>query len=123
MSGMIFLLIVLLFVASCGFWVLVILRAIVRFLFDRPASVLAPAPQPPSYNDDAAMREGWAVFECDDGALRIQRLDSPEAGGPVFISDAAARAFVVERASKGSAMHQDALRLTSRIMRARRVTS
>lgn len=69
------------------------------------------------YNDKSAKWEGWALFLCDDGRLRIQRLDDPQSCGPdhpidpVFDSDDAAIAFVARRAAEGSFPHKDAMRL------------
>jgi len=59
--------------------------------------------------------EGWAVFECDDGRLRIQRLDSPQDARPsnpfepMFPSDIAALQYVRKRAAEGSQYHREAL--------------
>lgn len=67
------------------------------------------------YNDLDAKREGWALFTCDDGRIRIQRLDDPQSCGddfpaePVFASDDQAIAFVRKRASEGSFPHKDAM--------------
>ena len=71
-----------------------------------------------SHTDDYdAKLDGWAIFECDDGALRIQRLDDPRAfkesmpEAPLFDSDAHAIAHVRKRASEGSEMHLRAMML------------
>lgn len=67
------------------------------------------------YNDTQAKREGWALFECDDGKTRIQRLDDPQSvdesypAEPVFDSDEAAIAFVQAKAAEDSPMHSAAL--------------
>ena len=69
------------------------------------------------YNDDAAKREGWAVFECDDGVLRIQRLDTPQDAfqdlpfEPMWKSDDDAISYVTKQASAGSELHKAALAL------------
>jgi hypothetical protein len=68
-------------------------------------------------DDYDAKREGWALFECDDGALRIQRLDDPQSCGeefpaePPFANDGEAVAHVSRRAGEGSAMHLRAMML------------
>jgi hypothetical protein len=73
-------------------------------------------------DDYDAKREGWALFECDDGALRIQRLDDPRAfaadmpDAPIFASDADAIAYVLRRAGEGSAMHMRAMLLHNDIL-------
>ena len=67
------------------------------------------------YDDRAAKLEGWAVFWCDSGRLRIMRLDCPsDADGslpsqPMFESDVAAMAHVRKRAGAGSRSHIAAL--------------
>jgi hypothetical protein len=63
-----------------------------------------------------AKREGWSLFECDDGRLRIQRLDFPyDSTGrpidPLFDSDESAVQFVKDLADTGSSFHQVTLRL------------
>lgn len=82
--------------------------------------------QGPGYNDAEAKQEGWALFECDDGYYRIQKLDNlnpdeflreqehrekwPNAC-PRFVSDYAALTHVIQRANAGSMMHKIALGL------------
>lgn len=69
------------------------------------------------YNDYAAMLEGWALFECDDGILRIQRLDCPNEAidtlpeQPMFDNDDKAIEYVSTKAREGSEMHRAALKL------------
>jgi len=69
------------------------------------------------YYDDAAKREGWALFECDNGKLQIQRLDTPQDAfpdlpfEPMWESGGDAIAHVEERANTGSEMHKAALAL------------
>lgn len=67
-------------------------------------------------DDIQAKREGWALFACDDGKTRIQRLDDPQSTGldnmpldPVFADDDAAIAYVRHRAQDGSRLHCEAL--------------
>lgn len=63
--------------------------------------------------DEEAKCEGWAVFECDDGKLYIQRIDDmpmtmacigePYHGpGTLFDNDEAARSWVRKRANDGA---------------------
>ena len=76
-----------------------------------------PGARHDEYNDDDAKREGWALFECDDGYLRLQVLDCPRdvdpsyPDHPLFDSDDAAIAHVRNQAAKGSSMHAAALAL------------
>lgn len=69
------------------------------------------------YDDYAAKQEGWAIFLCDDGLLRLQRLDYPSDVNPelpdmpIFKSDDAAMEYVAERARGGSENHIAALLL------------
>ena len=62
-------------------------------------------------------QEGWAVFQCDDGHLEIQRLDCPSdavstnPGEPMFASDDEAIAYVRRCAEQGSRYHREALAL------------
>jgi hypothetical protein len=68
-------------------------------------------------DDYDAKLEGWALFECDDGALRIQRLDDPQSCGDefpaeaLFANDGEAIAHVSKRAGEGSALHLRAMML------------
>ncbi len=67
------------------------------------------------YDDQAAKLEGWALFLCDDGCLRIQRLDCPKDANeilphePIFESDVKALYYVANKAVHGSSMHAAAL--------------
>jgi hypothetical protein len=67
------------------------------------------------FDETRAHREGWGLFRCDDGRVRIQRLDFPPDADaslpdePLFKSDADAISFVVFYARSGSAYHQSAL--------------
>lgn len=60
--------------------------------------------------DQAAKHEGWSVFQCDDGYLRIQRLDSPSdvdeslPHEPMFASDQAA----IRHVQSGTMPHHNA---------------
>lgn len=69
------------------------------------------------YDDRAAKLEGWAIFECDDGYLRLLRLDCPNDADeslprePIFASDQQAREHVMDCANAGSACHAAALEL------------
>jgi hypothetical protein len=69
------------------------------------------------YDDNAAKHEGWALFECDDGLLRLQRLDCPSDAipelpmQPLFKSDDKAMEYVKTRAASGSENHIAALAL------------
>jgi len=65
-------------------------------------------------NHDAAMREGWDVFDCDldpEGRhqFQLQRIDTPEDGTPLFPDDRDAWQHVVMRARARSALHRAAL--------------
>jgi hypothetical protein len=61
------------------------------------------------FDNTQAFREGWGLFMCDDGLLRVQRLDDPQSanleGAPVFGSDDDAIIWVAERGRVGSAYH------------------
>ncbi len=66
------------------------------------------------FDNTAASREGWALFDCGpdpDGRaqLQLQRLDTPADGEPPFADDRDAWALVVLRARAGSALHRTAL--------------
>jgi hypothetical protein len=69
------------------------------------------------YDDYDAKREGWALFECDDGTLQLQRVDVPSdvdpalPSDPLFVSDEAAMEYVKARAAQGSELHIAALAL------------
>jgi hypothetical protein len=69
------------------------------------------------YDDSAAKLEGWAVFECDDGFFRIQRLDCPKDSveslphEPIFNSDNEAIIHVAKKALEGSENHKIAVNL------------
>ena len=69
------------------------------------------------YNDAEAKSEGWALFECDDNYLRIQKVDCPKDCDerlpvePIIPSDYDALTHVIRRASEGSVMHKVALSL------------
>ena len=72
----------------------------------------------PAVNDvSVAYREGWSLFLCDDGKLRIQRLDFPadacmdNPDDPIFASDDEALEHVTRRALAGSEVHKLALTL------------
>ena len=69
-----------------------------------------------------SVAEGWSIFDCgcrQDGSrwLEIQRIDSPEAGTPVFADDSDAWRHVVARARAGSALHLRALQMIDPIER------
>ena len=79
----------------------------------------APA-VPPSldtFDHNATIAEGWAVFDCGrqpDATPRVelQRIDCPEDGSePRFEDDQDAWRHVVSRAREGSALHLAALGL------------
>lgn len=59
------------------------------------------------YDDEVAKAAGWALFQCDDGILRIQKLDESNR----FESDQEAIEYVRAGAALGSQMMQAALRL------------
>jgi len=66
------------------------------------------------FNQDAARREGWDVFDCDldpegQHQFQLQRIDTPEDGTPPFPDDRDAWQHVVTRARAGSALHRAAL--------------
>lgn len=72
-----------------------------------------------SWSSTQAAKEGWSIFQTDDGDLNIQRLDCPadhscEVFGelplePVFETDEKALDFVISRAKQGSRYHLDSL--------------
>ena len=61
------------------------------------------------FDNTQAFREGWGLFMCDDGLLRVQRLDDPQSanldGAPVFASDDEAIIWVAEQGLAGSRYH------------------
>lgn len=72
----------------------------------------------------AAMAEGWDVFDSDGVEVQIQRLDDPadsdgEPIDPVFDGDHDAWEHVVRRAREGSEMHLRALAEVSQAERER----
>ena len=90
-----------------------------------PRTDAATAYDPPGllvFRPSFAEAEGWSVFDCgcpEDGSPRveIQRVDSPEAGDPVFADDSDAWQHVVTRARAGSALHRRALQMIDPIER------
>ena len=89
-----------------------------------PSTNLLPPARPTecAYTAAKANAEGWGIFDCgvlEDGTphVELQRLDSPEDGTPPFPDDGAAWDHVVAQARRGSALHQQALRLVDRIER------
>ena len=95
------------------------------------APALAPPTDPATAYDprelwvfktSLAEAEGSDVFDCgcrEDGSPRveIQRIDSSEAGDPVFADDSDAWRSVVTRARAGLALHQRALQMIDPIER------
>jgi hypothetical protein len=75
------------------------------------------------YDDAVAKAGGWAVFRCDDGIMRIQRLDDPRSVDPSyperprFESDDEAVAYVIAGAKAGSGMMMAALALHGTVAR------
>jgi hypothetical protein len=67
------------------------------------------------FNNTQAFREGWGLLMCDDGLLRVQRLDDPQSanldGAPVFASDDEAIIWVAEQGRAGSPYHARACAL------------
>src|ERR1700693_1993898 len=67
------------------------------------------------FDNTQAFREGWGLFMCDDGLLRVQRLDDPQSanldGAPVFASDDEAIIWVAEQGRAGSRYHARACAL------------
>jgi hypothetical protein len=68
-----------------------------------------------AFDNTQAFREGWGLFMCDDGLLRVQRLDDPQSasldGAPVFASDDEAIIWVAEQGRVGSGYHARACAL------------
>ncbi len=80
----------------------------------------APISLPPWTVEDtfAAYRDGWGLFQQDDGKIAIQRLDDPGAAPeaakvvetePVFDCDEIAVIHVQAEARKGNSLAQRAL--------------
>jgi hypothetical protein len=67
------------------------------------------------FDNTQAFREGWGLLMCDDGRLRVQRLDDPQSANlgdaPVFASDDQAIIWVAEQGRTGSAYHARACAL------------
>jgi hypothetical protein len=74
----------------------------------------------PEFDNTRAVREGWAIFDCDgseNGRWQLCRVDDPAAWPegatdltePAFPGDGAAWTFVADKAKAGSAYHQAAL--------------
>ena len=67
------------------------------------------------FDNTQAFREGWGLFMCDDGLLRVQRLDDPQSvhieDAPVFDSDDDAMIWVAEQGRAGSRYHARACAL------------
>ena len=68
-----------------------------------------------TFDNTQAFREGWGLFMCDDGLLRVQRLDDPQSvnldGAPVFGSDDEAIIWVAKQGLAGSRYHARACAL------------
>lgn len=56
----------------------------------------------------AATKEGWDIFDCGP-RLEIERIDSPEDGGPLFEGDDEAIEHVRKKAAEGSDLHRRAI--------------
>ena len=67
------------------------------------------------FDNTQAFREGWGLFMCDDGLLRVQRLDDPQSanleGPPLFGSDDDAMIWVAEQGRARSNYHARACAL------------
>jgi hypothetical protein len=67
------------------------------------------------FDNTQAFREGWGLFMCDDGLLRVQRLDDPQSANledaPVFGSDDDAMIWVAKQGLAGSRYHARACAL------------
>ena len=71
------------------------------------------------FDNTQAFREGWGLFRCADGLLRVQRTDDrlndPQSanldGAPVFASDDEAIIWVAEHGRAGSRYHARACAL------------
>ena len=68
------------------------------------------------WDNTQAFSEGWGLFGLMSSQFAIQRLDDPGAAvgkdgeiTPLFESDAAAVAFVLDKAKMGSTYHAEAL--------------
>ena len=61
------------------------------------------------FDNTQAFREGWGLFMCDDGLLRVQRSDDPQSanleGPSAFGSDDEAIIWVAEQGRVGSHYH------------------
>lgn len=72
-----------------------------------------PIPDWPAADQDAAISEGWDVFECRDTEhepFELERIDFPEDGSEApFAGDPEAWEHVVTRAVAGSDLHNRAL--------------
>lgn len=72
-----------------------------------------PIPGWPAADQDAAIREGWDLFECSDlehEPFELERIDFPEDGTEApFAGDVEAWEHVVTRAVAGSDLHNRAL--------------
>jgi len=95
-------------------------RSHIKFVGARDAQWIQKWVREAGYTDRAAMLEGWALFTCDDGVERIQRLDTPRDAyvledisdkdlPEVLESDDVAIALVRKRAAEGSPLHLDAI--------------
>jgi hypothetical protein len=67
------------------------------------------------FDNTQAFREGWGLFMCDDGLLRVQRLHDPQSanldGAHAFASDDEAIILVAEQGRAGSHYHARACAL------------
>ena len=67
------------------------------------------------FDSTQAFREGWGVFMCDDGLLRVQRLHDPQSANledaHVFASHDEAIIWVTEQGRAGSRYHARACAL------------
>jgi hypothetical protein len=67
------------------------------------------------FDNTQAFREGWGLFMCDDGLLRVQRLDDPQSAShedaTAFESDDDAIIWVAEQGRVGSHYHARACAL------------
>jgi hypothetical protein len=65
--------------------------------------------------------EGWLICECDDGVLRIQKYDDDP--NRRFETDAEARIYVENKASRGNLLHWRALGIVGNPPNAARLLS